>query len=159
MGKRREDGTIAKKVTVGEGTWKGRGTSTESHRFALLPLLGPWYDPGKEPAMIELTEQQVQALKRPEVVPLRLVHPPTQQRFVLLSEEEYERLTGYDTGPRTDLERDLLRAEAVEALGWEDMEAYQDDQPWKSSDDTMKAAEHLCQSGGPDDRPPYPSRD
>jgi hypothetical protein len=110
-------------------TLKGLGTSTESHRFALLLLLGPWYDPRKETAMIELTEQQVQALKRPEAVPLRLVHPQTQQRFVLLSEEEYERLTGYDTGPWTDLERDLLRAEAIEALGWEGMEAYQDNQP------------------------------
>ena len=78
--------------------------------------------------MIELTEQQVQALERPKAAPPRLVHPKTQQRFVLISEEEYERLTGYDTGPWTDEERDLLRAEAVEALGWEGMEVYQDDQ-------------------------------
>ena len=79
--------------------------------------------------MIELTEQQVQALERPEATPPRLVHPKTQQRFVLLSEEEYERLTGYDPRPWTDEERDLLRAEAVDALGWEGMEVYQDDQP------------------------------
>lgn len=77
--------------------------------------------------MIELTEQQVQALEQPEVFPARLVNPKTQQRFVLLSEEEYERLLGNDAGPWTDEERDLLRAEAVETLGWEGMEAYQDD--------------------------------
>jgi hypothetical protein len=74
--------------------------------------------------MIELTEQQAQALDRPGEPRPRLVHPRTQQRFVLLPEEEYERLTDYDTGPWTDEERDLLRAEAVDALGWEGMEAY-----------------------------------
>jgi hypothetical protein len=79
--------------------------------------------------MIELTEQQVRALERPGATPPRLVHPKTQQRFVLLPEGEYERLTAYDTTPWTDEERDRLRAEAVETLGWEGMEAYQDDQP------------------------------
>ncbi len=79
--------------------------------------------------MIQLTEQQVQDLERPEANPPRAVNPKTQQRFVLLSEEEYERLTVYDTGPWTDEERDLLRAEAVESLGWQGMEAYQDDEP------------------------------
>ncbi|HJT79518.1 MAG TPA: hypothetical protein VJ739_20140 [Gemmataceae bacterium] len=79
--------------------------------------------------MIELTEQQVQALERPEATPPRLVHPKTHQRFILLPEEEYERLTSYDAGPWMDEERDLLRAGALDALGWEGMEAYQDDQP------------------------------
>jgi hypothetical protein len=79
--------------------------------------------------MIELTEHQVQALERPEDTPPRLIHPKTRQRFVLLPEEEYARLMGYDAGPWTDDERDRLRAEAVEALGWEGMEAYQEDQP------------------------------
>ncbi|HJT77181.1 MAG TPA: hypothetical protein VJ739_08265 [Gemmataceae bacterium] len=83
--------------------------------------------------MIELTEQQVRALERPEATPPRLVHPKTQQRFVLLPEEEYERLTSYDAGSWTEEERNLLRAEALEALGWEGMEAYQDDQPGESS--------------------------
>jgi hypothetical protein len=63
--------------------------------------------------------------------------PGARRRFVLLSEEEYERLTGYDTGPWTDEERDLLRAEAVEALGWEGMEAYQDDRPGRPSAETL----------------------
>jgi hypothetical protein len=78
--------------------------------------------------MIELTEQQLQSLETPQAVPPRLVNPKTQQRFVLLPEEEYERLTHYDTDPWTDEERDRLRAEAVDKLGWEGMEAYQDDE-------------------------------
>jgi hypothetical protein len=78
--------------------------------------------------MIELTEQQVQSLETPQAIPARVVNPKTQQRFVLLPEEEYERLSRYDTDPWTDEERDLLRAEAVEALGWEGMEAYQDNE-------------------------------
>jgi hypothetical protein len=95
----------------------------------LLLLLGRWYDPGKENPMLELTEQQVQALQRPEATPPRLVHPKTQQRFVLIPEEEYDRLTGYDATEWTDEERNLLRVEALEDLGWEGMEAYQNDQP------------------------------
>jgi hypothetical protein len=95
----------------------------------LLVRFGLWYDPGKENTMIELTEQQVEALERREAIPPRVVHPKTQQRFVLLPEEEYLRLTGYHAGPWTDEERDLLRAEALDALGWEGMEAYQDDRP------------------------------
>jgi hypothetical protein len=79
--------------------------------------------------MIELTDQQAEALTHPEPTPQRLVNPRTQQRFVLLPEEEYERLTSYDADPWTDEERDLLRAEALEALGWEGMDVYQDDQP------------------------------
>ncbi|HEX5272595.1 MAG TPA: hypothetical protein VFW33_18990 [Gemmataceae bacterium] len=79
--------------------------------------------------MLELTEQQVQALERPGAIPPRLVNPKTHQRFVLLPEEEYERLTRYDADPWTDEERDRLRAEALDALGWEGMEAYQDDRP------------------------------
>lgn len=72
--------------------------------------------------MIELTEQQVRSLETPQGIPVRVVNPKTQQRFVLLPEEEYERLSDYDTGPWTDEERDLLRAEAVEVLGWEGMD-------------------------------------
>jgi hypothetical protein len=38
-------------------------------------------------------------------------------------------LAGYDDSQWTDEERDALRAEAVDSLGWEGMEAYQDDGP------------------------------
>jgi hypothetical protein len=70
--------------------------------------------------MIELTEQQVQSLETPQAIPPRLINPKTQQRFVLLPEEEYERLRLYDADPWTDEERDLPRAEAIEALRWEE---------------------------------------
>ena len=79
--------------------------------------------------MIELTEQQSQDLEQPLAAPPRLVHPKTRQRFVVLPEEEYQRQVAFDDGPWTEEERDLARAEAVDALGWEGMEAYQDDQP------------------------------
>jgi len=78
--------------------------------------------------MIELTEQQVHALEQAQTTPPRLVNPKTQQRFVLLPEEQYAQLAAYDSGPWSDEERDLLRAEALDALGWEGMEPYQDDQ-------------------------------
>jgi hypothetical protein len=73
------------------------------------------------------------ATLEPLVVPL-LIEEETRETYIQVLHrrdrtEEYERLTGYDTGPWTDEERDLLRAEAVEALGWEGVEAYQDDQP------------------------------
>ncbi len=42
--------------------------------------------------------------------PPRLVNPKTQQRFVLLPEEQYAQLAAYDAGPWPDEERDLLRA-------------------------------------------------
>jgi hypothetical protein len=79
--------------------------------------------------MIELTENQQEALCRPAATPMPVVNPRTREAFVLLRLEEYERLTrsAYDTGPWTDGERDLLRAEALESLGWAGMEAYQDD--------------------------------
>ncbi|HVA51670.1 MAG TPA: hypothetical protein VNH11_35345 [Pirellulales bacterium] len=77
--------------------------------------------------MIELTEQQVCALEQAQTSPPRLVNPKTQQRFVLLPEEQYAQLAAYDAGAWSDEERDLLRAETLEALGWEGMEPYQDD--------------------------------
>jgi hypothetical protein len=56
--------------------------------------------------------------------------PRTGAVYVLVRKEVYEQLAAdYDDSPWTDEERDLLRAEAVEALGWEGMEAYQDDEP------------------------------
>jgi PHD/YefM family antitoxin component YafN of YafNO toxin-antitoxin module len=79
--------------------------------------------------MIELTEELRQAVREQPGTPLRLVDPATQEAFVLLRAEDYDRLMEHDEGPWTDEERDLLRAEALEALGWEGMEAYQDDEP------------------------------
>jgi hypothetical protein len=81
----------------------------------------------KEIVMIELTEQQVCALEQAQTSPPRLINPKTRQRFVLLPEEQYAQLAAYDGDPWSDEERDVLRAEALEALGWEGMEPYQDD--------------------------------
>jgi uncharacterized protein (DUF433 family) len=44
------------------------------------------------------------------------------------AEENGARPMGCDASAWTDVERDLLRAEALEALGWQGMEAYQDDE-------------------------------
>jgi hypothetical protein len=72
----------------------------------------------KEAPMIELTQEQVQALGKPEATPPRVVNPQTQEQFVLVSLAEYQRLTEaeYDGSPWTDEERDLLRWEACRML-------------------------------------------
>ena len=63
--------------------------------------------------MIELTEQQVQAIQQSGRSSPRLVNPLTNETFVLVRLEEYERLTGeeYDDSPWT--------REELEALAWE----------------------------------------
>ncbi len=69
--------------------------------------------------MIELTQEQVQALGQPEATPPRVVNPQTRQMFVLLPVAEYERLIDdeeYDDSPWTDEERNLLRWEACQML-------------------------------------------
>jgi hypothetical protein len=90
------------------------------------------YDAGKEAVMIELTEQQLQALENAEASPPRLVNPLTRETFVLLRLDEYERLKedGYDDSPWTREELQALAWEAGKAAGWEDMDEY-DDAPEK----------------------------
>jgi hypothetical protein len=91
--------------------------------------VGRWYDAGKEAAMIELTEQQAQALESPEAAPPRVVNPRTRETFVLLRLEEYERLKEqeYDDSPWTREELQTLAWEAAERTGWEEC----DDAPAK----------------------------
>src|SRR5436309_5951881 len=86
------------------------------------------YDAGKEPAMIELTEQQIRALETPAASPPRVVNPRTQETFVLLRVDEYERLTGdeYDDSPWTREELQALAWEAGERAGWEEMDESDD---------------------------------
>ena len=48
--------------------------------------------------MIELTEEQLQALEKGEKPP-RVVNPRTQETFVLLSTEVYERVCRIVAGP------------------------------------------------------------
>jgi hypothetical protein len=90
------------------------------------------YDEGKEAAMIELTEQQMQALEKPEATPPRVVNPRTKETYVLLRVDEYERLKEgeYDDSPWTSEELQGLAWEAGKQLGWEEMDDY-DDAPEK----------------------------
>lgn len=73
--------------------------------------------------MIELTEQQMQAMENAEAAPPRIVNPQTKEIFVLLREAEYERLKeeGYDDSPWT---REELQALAWERIKHEDWEEY-----------------------------------
>jgi PHD/YefM family antitoxin component YafN of YafNO toxin-antitoxin module len=76
--------------------------------------------------MIELTEQQIQALENPEATPPRVVNPRTKETFVLLRVEEYERLKEeeYDDSPWTREELEALAWETGKAIGWEEMDEY-----------------------------------
>ena len=72
--------------------------------------------------MIELTEQQLQALENPETTPLRLMNPQTKEMFVLLRLDEYERLKEdeYDDSPWTREELEALAWEVAERTDWEE---------------------------------------
>jgi hypothetical protein len=65
--------------------------------------------------MIELTEEQRRELGESEPV---AIDPQTQQIYVLVRKETYERLKEltYDDSPWTDEEMDLLAEEAGELL-------------------------------------------
>jgi hypothetical protein len=67
--------------------------------------------------MIELTKRQVRELEHPKAIPPRVINPVTQDKYVLLKVEEYERLkNGYDDSPWTDEEMALLASEAGQML-------------------------------------------
>ena len=76
--------------------------------------------------MIELTEQQLQALEAAGATPPRVVNPRTKETFVLLRVDEYERLKEdeYDDSPWTREELQALAWEAGKQAGWEDMDEY-----------------------------------
>ncbi|MBY0229024.1 MAG: hypothetical protein K2W96_07080 [Gemmataceae bacterium] len=77
--------------------------------------------------MIELTEQQAQAI--PGTGPARVVDPRTQEAFVLLRAAEYERLVEeepYDASPWTREELLAAAWEAGKAIGWDEMDEYDD---------------------------------
>jgi hypothetical protein len=75
---------------------------------------------------MQLTEQQLEAVRSGE--PVRLTEGGTD--LVVLRADVFERLRGllYDDDPWTDEEMDALAAEDADALGWEGMEAYQDEE-------------------------------
>jgi hypothetical protein len=89
---------------------------------AMVGGVPKWYDAGKEAAMIQLTEQQVEALEHAEATPPRVVNPRTKETFVLLRVDEYERLMAdeYDDSPWTREELQALAWEMAERTGWEE---------------------------------------
>jgi hypothetical protein len=72
--------------------------------------------------MIELTEQQAEALNHATSTPLRLVNRQTNKTFVLLPVEEYERLMQeeYDDSPWTREELEALAWERVQHENWDE---------------------------------------
>jgi hypothetical protein len=76
-----------------------------------------------EVAVIELTEQQLEALANPDTTPPRAVNPRTRETYVLLRIDEYERLAeGYDDSPWTREELEALAWEAGERTGWDEID-------------------------------------
>lgn len=70
--------------------------------------------------MIELTDQQIQELETPGGSLPRVVNPRTQETFVLVRVEEYERLKEepYDDSPWTRQELEALAWETVKDEDW-----------------------------------------
>ncbi|HVC96787.1 MAG TPA: hypothetical protein VND64_24120 [Pirellulales bacterium] len=81
--------------------------------------------------MVELSEPQRQALAVAGEAPVPVFDPDTHAAYFLIWREVYERLADmlYDDSPWTDEEMGLLAAEDANTLGWEGMEAYQDETP------------------------------
>jgi hypothetical protein len=75
--------------------------------------------------IIELTEDQVQALTKSQLTPPCVLNPRTNETFVLLGLKEYERLKEqeYDDSPWT--------REELQALAWERVK----DENWDEYDD------------------------
>src|SRR5262245_28839843 len=110
------------------------GESADTKVRDSYPMIGcdslEWQGKEELMAMIQLTPEQHEAVAANENGPVRAVDLLTKEEYVLIRADVYKRLrTDYDATPWTDEERDLLRHEAVAALGWEGMDAYQDDQP------------------------------
>ena len=75
--------------------------------------------------MIELTEQQMQAVEGANAAPPCVLNTRTRETFVLLRVDEYERLKEeYDDSPWTSEERHALAWEAGKHAGWEEMDEY-----------------------------------
>jgi hypothetical protein len=72
--------------------------------------------------MIELTEQQSQTLENSEATTPRVVNPRTNDTFVLIPVEEFERLKEgeYDDSPWTREELQTLAWEASQRSRWVD---------------------------------------
>ena len=79
--------------------------------------------------MIELPQQQMEALESPGSSPMRLVNPRTHETFILLSTVEYKRLKDdeYDGSPWTKDE--------LQALAWAAGKSAEWDKTWDQYDD------------------------
>jgi hypothetical protein len=77
-----------------------------------------------EATMIELTDQQVTQLGHPQGTPPRVVNPRTNETFVLLRADEYDRLkrSEYDDSPWTRGELEALAWQTGEQSEWEEYE-------------------------------------
>ena len=78
--------------------------------------------------MIELIEEQAEAIQTPEEIPPRIIDPKTKETYVLLRAEEYTRMTtaDYDDSPWTREELHALAWNAGKLAGWEEMDEYDD---------------------------------
>jgi PHD/YefM family antitoxin component YafN of YafNO toxin-antitoxin module len=76
--------------------------------------------------VIELTEQQMQAMENTKADPVRILNPRTNETIVLLHADEYRRLKDdeYDDTPWTRQELEALAWEAGKRAGWDDMDEY-----------------------------------
>jgi hypothetical protein len=74
--------------------------------------------------MIKLTDDQLDELKTPEVSPPRVVNPRTNETFILLPIEEYERLKAeeYDDSPWTRKELEAAAWEVSERSDWDEFD-------------------------------------
>jgi PHD/YefM family antitoxin component YafN of YafNO toxin-antitoxin module len=83
----------------------------------------PRYDGWTKAAMIELTDQQAEALQHADATPPRVVNPRTKETFVLLPVDEYRRLKDedYDDGPWTREELQAQAWDVAERTGWEEI--------------------------------------
>jgi hypothetical protein len=79
--------------------------------------------------MIELTEQQMEAMDDPTAMPPRVVNPRTKELFVLVRIDEYERLKKeeYDDSEWTRAELQTLAWQIGEHTGWEEYDDAQED--------------------------------
>jgi hypothetical protein len=78
--------------------------------------------------MIELTEQQMEAMDDPAVMPPRVVNPRTKEMFVLVRMDEYERLKKeeYDDSEWTRAELQTLAWQMAEHTDWEEYDDAQE---------------------------------
>jgi hypothetical protein len=72
--------------------------------------------------MIQLTDQQISDLEKPEVTPPRMVNPHTNETYILLPIREYQRLKDheYDDSQWTREELEAAAWAVGEQTGWDE---------------------------------------